>query len=380
MPLPLDEVVAAALAVDHPAEACHRMLDTLRAGLGAEQAMLAQGDQEGRRAIILHRSPKATAPPAVSLIPALRADTPVVLDDDTRTAVLAVGLGLRETPPWCVALSRPSSRPWTAKDRTALGRARPAIALVLDHALLRERLDAELAKHTAATAVRERLVSVLAHELRNPLAPILMWTSTLKRLRKEDPDVLRAAQAIDHAVSLERRLIEDLLDVSRLERGTLTIRRQPIDLRDEVRRMVDLHRSQAEEAHVSMTLDLPAEAVPIQGDAARLGQVIGNLLGNAIKFVPADGRVAVKLGRQGERAVLSVSDSGPGLPPEVRETLFHPFTQGPNARGGLGVGLAVARWLVDLHGGVIEGMPADEQGGATFQVSLPLTTAHTPPS
>ena len=139
--------------------------------------------------------------------------------------------------------------------------------------------------------------------------------------------------------------------------------------------MVDLHRSQAEEAHVVITMDLPAQPVPIDGDAARLGQVIGNLLGNAIKFVPAEGRVAVSLRRDGEQAALSISDSGPGLPPEVRETLFRPFVQGPNARGGLGVGLAVARWLVDLHGGVIEGGPGGEHGGATFQVSLPLTAA-----
>jgi signal transduction histidine kinase len=250
---------------------------------------------------------------------------------------------------------------------------RPSIALVLDNVLVRQRLADEREKHTASMEARERLISVLAHELRNPLAPILMWTSTLKRLRKEDADVLRAAQAIEHAVSLERRLIEDLLDVSRLERSQLTLRRQPIDLRDEVRRMVDLHRSQAEEAHVTVTLDLPTEAVPIDGDAARLGQVIGNLLGNAIKFVPAEGRVAIRLGCNGGQAELTVSDSGPGLPAEVRDTLFRPFVQGPNARGGLGVGLAVARWLVDLHGGVIEGLPGGEHGGATFRVTLPLT-------
>jgi signal transduction histidine kinase len=374
MPLPPDEVVAAALATEDPAEACRRMLDTLRDGLAAEQAMLAHG-AGGRAVIIAHRSSAgAKEPLEIALLPALGTDQPVVLDGAGSAAVLAVGLALRDAPPWCVALARPHARPWTANERDALARLRPLVTLVVENAVARQRLADERARHTAAMTARERLVSVLAHELRNPLAPILMWTSTLKRLRKDDPEVLRATQAIDHAVSIERRLIEDLLDVSRLERGVLTLQRRPMDLRDEVRRMVDLHRTQADEAHVTITLDVPADPVPIEGDSARLGQVIGNLLGNAIKFVPAEGRIGVRLQQQGARAVLSVSDSGPGLPAEVRETLFRPFVQGPNARGGLGVGLAVARWLVDLHGGAIEGVGGGEHGGATFQVSIPLAT------
>lgn len=374
MAVPLDEVVGAAFSSADPAEACRSTLDALRSALGAEEAVFARGDAGGGSATVVHRSPGATEEPAGSiLVPALDVDEPLVLDGAGGADVLAIGLRLREAPPWCVALLRPHAKPWTAHDREALARARPYVALVLDHAVARQRLADQQA---ILSASRGRLIGVLAHELRNPLAPILMWTSTLKRLRKEDAEVLRAAQAIEHAVSLERRLIEDMIDVSRLERGMITLQREPMDLRDEVRRLVDEHRTQATEAQVTVVADLPGGPVLVDGDPARLGQAIGNLLGNAIKFTPVGGLVAVSLHCRGDRAQLSISDTGPGLPAEVQPALFSPFIQGPNARGGLGVGLAVARWLVDLHGGVIEALPGGENGGATFHVALPLRTAH----
>jgi signal transduction histidine kinase len=201
-----------------------------------------------------------------------------------------------------------------------------------------------------------------------------MWTSTLRRLRGGDFEVVRALQAIEHAVSIERRLIEDLVEVSRLERGTLELLPEPIDLRTPTRAAIEAVRGALEESGVSLTEELPSEPVPVVGDPARLLQVVRNLLGNAAKFTPRDGAAAIRLRREGERAHLRVSDTGPGLPPEVGPRLFMPFVQGPNAHGGLGVGLAVARRLVELHGGALEACGPGDLGGTTMVVTLPLGT------
>src|SRR5262249_3061275 len=158
--------------------------------------------------------------------------------------------------------------------------------------------------------------------------PILMWTSTLRRLRQGDAEVLRATQAIDHAVSIERRLIEDLLDVSRLERGVLALSPEPLDLREIVRKIVDLHRPEAEQGQLELVVELPASSAPVCGDPVRLAQLTANLVGNAVKFTPEGGTVTVRLLGCRDAIELSVSDTGPGLPAEVVQHRFAPFVQG----------------------------------------------------
>src|SRR5262249_8137822 len=151
--------------------------------------------------------------------------------------------------------------PWSAAERAALAELRPYLRVVLEHVLLRARLADARAREATAAEEHEQLINSISHELRNPLAPILMWTSTLRRLRGDDAEVLRAATAIGHAVALERRLIEDLLDVSRLGRGVLQVMLETLDLREPIRQAIESRRESLTQARLSLVEELPADAV-----------------------------------------------------------------------------------------------------------------------
>jgi len=368
MRVAVGDIFAGALASAPEDECCH-LLHGLRTAFEADEAFLARAGAPPR---IVHTD-AAAGGVARSAVPeglSFDADGPAEIGAD---GVLALAFHPRDDVPWCLGLVRGTG--WGAPAAKAFGQLRPHLTLVLEHALLRSDLAARRARDAEAATARERMLAMLSHELRNPLAPILMWTSTLQRLRPDDPDVQRAGQAIAHAVSVERRLIDDLVDISRLERGILQLQREPLDLRDVVRKAVELHREQAGNARLALDAELPAEPLAIDGDAVRLAQVLGNLLGNAVKFTPAGGTIAVTLARRGDGAELSVTDSGPGLPAGMAPQLFAPFVQGPNARGGLGVGLAVARLLVELHSGTIEAIPSPKGSGTSLRIRLPLRAA-----
>jgi signal transduction histidine kinase len=145
-----------------------------------------------------------------------------------------------------------------------------------------------------------------------------------------------------------------------------------VNLGDVVGRAVEARRADLAQAGLSVVADPPTAALPVEGDPGRLLQVVEQLLDNAIKFTPRDGTVGVCVARRGDHAELRVSDTGPGLADEVRCRRFAPFVRGPNARGGLGVGLAVARGLVTLHGGTLEALSTGDLGGTTMVVTLPL--------
>jgi len=373
---PLDDVVATVLAAEGPAETYAGLLDTTRAALAADQAVLVCRDAAPGSPAPVHRSPADSETAAVDARELVRGAA------DRRPGEVFVlqgehpGLGLvvraRHGTTWILGLARARGISWTPADREALAALGPSLALGIAVAMLGEDVAAERARELEAESMRQRLLATLSHELRNPLAPILMWTSTLKRLRAEDTEVLRGLQAIEHSVALARRLIEDLTDVSRLERGAIELRHEPVDLRETVLRAIERSREPLAQAGLSVTRELPPDAVPVEGDPARLFQVVDNLIGNAVKFTPPDGRVAIVLARRGENAELRVSDTGPGLAPDVRPRLFMPFVQGRNARGGLGVGLAIARRLVALHRGGIEALPEGDLGGTTIVVTVPL--------
>jgi len=373
----VDAIVTGAAAAVEPEDGCRRALDALREGLQASQAILLRAEERWSPPEVVQRSvapgevPLAIDPEAPGA--ALDAAGPIVIDARSDCpALLALAIHPRSDAAWSVALARPGDRPWTDEERATLAALAPSLTLVLEHALLRRRVASAASPETAA---RGRFLSLLSHELRNPLAPILMWTSTLRRLAHDDPEVERGMRAIEHAVIVARRLLEELSEVSRLERGLLELRRGVLDLRGPVRAAMAGHRSAAEEKHLEVIEDLPATPVPVAGDPDRLRQAIERVVGNAVKFTPAPGTVAASLACDGGHATLRVSDSGPGLPASLLPQLYTPFVQGPNACGGLGVGLAVARWLVQLHGGTIEAVPRGERGGATLVVTLPLHRA-----
>jgi signal transduction histidine kinase/CheY-like chemotaxis protein len=276
--------------------------------------------------------------------------------------------------------------------RDAVGRLFPvqaSISPVRDEGLAASCLVAtdltEQKRQTATAAAEEtwreanrrkdEFLAVLSHELRNPLAAIGIASEILKRLVSEDARVRRATEVVDRQVHHLARLVDDLLDVSRIASGKIALRRESIDLGPLVSRAFETCRLAAGPER-SMRLSLPDEAVSIFGDPTRLSQVVVNLLSNAEKFTRENGRIDVELIRRGQMAVLSVRDDGIGIPPENLERIFDLYTQidrppAPSERG-LGIGLTLVRKLVELHGGDVRAESAGVGCGSAFFVSLPL--------
>ena len=234
-----------------------------------------------------------------------------------------------------------------------------------------------------ASDAKSAFLATLSHELRTPLTPVLL-TASLMESNPALPAQFRADVAsIRRNVERESRLISDLLDLTRIERGTLELDRQDVDLHLLVRSAIDICQR---EASVRLTIDLSAARHTVRGDATRLQQIFWNLVNNAIKFSGPDGSVAVRSYNAGDAAgdgeggiVVEVSDTGIGIDPAVLPRLFNAFEQGDvtpdKRRAGLGLGLAISRKLVDGHGGTIAARSAGAGRGATFSVSLPTVAA-----
>jgi len=221
---------------------------------------------------------------------------------------------------------------------------------------------------------KSEFLAVLSHELRNPLAPIRNSVWILERATPGGEQARRAHAVINRQVTHLTRLVDDLLDVTRISRGKVRLQRARLDLADVVRRTVEDYRTLLE-GHVVATA-LPDEAVWIDGDSTRLGQAIGNLLSNAAKFTPRAGKVSVSLTRTEGEAVLEVADTGEGIDAGTLERLFEPFAQSElsldRSRGGLGLGLALVKGLVELHGGQVSAQSEGPGRGARFSVRIPL--------
>ncbi len=235
------------------------------------------------------------------------------------------------------------------------------------------RLNAELAD---AARRKDEFLATLAHELRNPLAPITNALEVLRLKNPSDPDMRWTRDVIDRQVRQMTRLVDDLLDVARITRGRIELRRERIDAAALVHGAVEAAKPLIAAAGHRLTVDLPPEPLWLDADPTRLTQVLLNLLNNAAKYTPAGGRLSVQVHREGDEAVLAVSDSGIGLAPEHQQSVFEMFSQVVPAlersQGGLGIGLALARGLVELHGGSIAARSAGTGMGSTFIVRLPL--------
>jgi PAS domain S-box-containing protein len=241
-----------------------------------------------------------------------------------------------------------------------------------------ERLQAEEALREADRR-KDEFLAMLAHELRNPLAPITVAAELLSRKAREADQVERIAGVVLRQVKHLTGLVDDLLDVSRVTRGLVVIDRQRVDLRlilaqavEQVMPLIQARRHQ---------LELPAQARPLVvcGDAKRLIQVLANLLNNAAKYTPPDGLLRVEMGIEGNQAQVAVSDNGIGMNADLIARAFELFSQAERdadrAQGGLGIGLAVVKRLVELHGGVISAGSAGPGKGSRFAVVLPLAPA-----
>ena len=249
------------------------------------------------------------------------------------------------------------------------------------HLALDERATAfEKAEHARRLAeeachLKDEFLATASHELRTPLNAIVGWVHVLQSGAVTDDEQRRqAVNAIDRNAKIQTRLIEDLLDVSRMIQGRVSLTVAPLDLRGVIESALETVRHAATAKDIAINLELPPETLPVIGDEHRLQQVIWNLVANAVKYTPRGGEISVALARERGRAMIRVKDSGEGIDPGFLPHVFEPFRQGASAtmRSGLGLGLAIVRRLVDLHGGRITAESAGAGLGATFTVSLPV--------
>jgi signal transduction histidine kinase/ActR/RegA family two-component response regulator len=239
---------------------------------------------------------------------------------------------------------------------------------------LLERERAARMRAERADRSKNEFLAVLSHELRNPLNAIVGWTQLLQRGKV---DVSRAAKIIEQSARLQSQLIEDLLDMSRIESGKLALTKAPLDLTGLVAGASEAMRVLAQEKGVELDLRLESDLKMAAADAVRVNQIVSNLLSNAIKFTPPKGRVIVSLRRRGAQALLKVADTGVGITEDFMPHLFDRFRQADQSTtrryGGLGLGLAIAKHMTELHGGTIEAHSAGLNKGASFIVRLPIT-------
>ena len=223
---------------------------------------------------------------------------------------------------------------------------------------------------------KDEFLAMLSHELRNPLAPIAMAVEIMRLQEPGDDSIVWARDVIARQTAQLTRLVDDLLDVSRITLGKITLNRSALDLRPIVAQAVEAVQPLFTARHHNLAIDVSAEPLPIWGDGARLTQIISNLLNNAARFTADGGHIVLAVRREGARVVLSVKDDGIGIPPDMRERVFDMFTQiewpGQRKQEGLGIGLALVKRLVEMHDGDIEARSAGAGCGSELVVRLPI--------
>lgn len=236
---------------------------------------------------------------------------------------------------------------------------------------------------TRANQAKDEFLAMLGHELRNPLSAMKMALDILRTTRIDDPDARSALEVANRQMRHQRRLVDDLLDVSRVSRGKIALKPQRLDLREVVEDAVTSIESSEAVGRHGFTVDRPAEPVLVDGDPTRLEQVIANLLANAVKYSPEGGRVHVGVQQQGQEAIVGVRDDGMGLDPSAVDRIFDLFAQEDTsldrAAGGLGIGLTLVKRLVEMHGGTVRARSEGRGKGSEFEVRVPLSE-HTPPA
>jgi signal transduction histidine kinase/ActR/RegA family two-component response regulator len=292
----------------------------------------------------------------------------------------ARALGEAEAPEVPAA---PRSSPWPdiAEIRELRGAFGRAAELIRSRSSERDRVEASLrlaeAELRASDQRKDQFLAMLGHELRNPLGVI----STSIHLLNDSPDADESAQLrsmIERQVTHMAKLLDDLLDVSRIAEGRVQMDSKPCDLTEIVRHTVEDHRRPIETSGLSLELSLPDAPLWMLGDEVRLSQALGNVLQNSVKYTEPGGTVSVHLCREGEaeRARLIVSDSGAGMEPEILATAFEPFSQADRtldrSRGGLGLGLALVKGLIELHGGSVCARSDGPGRGSELEIELPL--------
>ena len=398
------DLAAAGRARELAERAAQASADRLAAVVGQPTAGLAQTDLEGHFVLANRRYRELVGRAPDGEMDGTFADT-VHADDRARAA--AVLRGLTAAAPeaavethyaradgslrWVdvtLSLVRDAGLPRSiaivaldATGRHAAEEAARAGDLERGELLARERKARQEAE--AASQAKDEFLAVVSHELRTPLNTLRLWAGVLRNGPRDTQTIARAVDTIDRNTILQARLIEDLLDASRIVSGRLRLTIERMDLAGVIAQATETVRPAAENKTITLSTALDPAAGPVLGDATRLQQVVWNLLANAVRFTPVGGRVAVGLRRAGPEAELTVTDSGRGMAPGLLPRVFDRFRQGESgtmrSHGGLGLGLSIARQIVELHGGTIRAASAGEGRGSTFTVTLPLVAAAVSP-
>jgi PAS domain S-box-containing protein len=231
-----------------------------------------------------------------------------------------------------------------------------------------------------ANRLKDEFLATLSHELRNPLNVVIGYSEILRRNENAKHEfVVKAAETIRRNALAQSQLVSDLLDLSRLQMGKLSLDRQPVSLSTVITEAVETVSAEVKTKAITLSIDLDPEILVVEGDSVRLGQIAWNLLNNAVKFTPAKGEIRVTLAQEGDDAKLIVADSGQGIPPEFLPHVFEIFRQADASssrrQGGMGIGLALVKQLTELHDGRVQADSAGIDRGATFTVWIPLYKA-----
>jgi CheY-like chemotaxis protein len=229
---------------------------------------------------------------------------------------------------------------------------------------------------------KDEFLATLAHELRGPLAPLRNMLEVMKRAGANPELMQQARSTMDRQLVQMTRLIDDLLDVSRISRGRIELKREQLDLASLVQQALEACRPLAEHARHTIDVALPAEPIRVNADPVRLAQVFSNLLNNACKYTAAGGRISLRAESQGSEVVVTIRDNGVGIPADKLSGIFEMFTQVDQSlersQGGLGIGLNLAKRLVELHGGTVAAQSEGAGKGSQFTVRLPIVVADPP--
>jgi signal transduction histidine kinase len=235
----------------------------------------------------------------------------------------------------------------------------------------------------SANELKDQFLATLSHELRTPLNVILGYARLLQRHAVPAQEQQRAFDVIARNAVAQNQLVDDLLDMSRITTGKFRLEPRPIAVATVLADALDSVKPAADAKTIALHVDVDAESATVNADPTRLQQVFWNLLTNAVKFTPKAGRISVALRSEAENAVITISDNGAGIPSEFLPYVFEPFRQAgagfDRTHGGLGLGLAISRQLVELHGGIIQAASRGVGDGATFTIRLPTVIEPTRP-
>ncbi|WP_395747888.1 ATP-binding protein [Prosthecobacter sp.] len=318
------------------------------------------------------------------------ADVPVILltakaDEEMKMNLLIEGVQDYVMKPFLTdeLRSRVRNQLQTKLTRDALRNALDSRSL--DMAVMVRELAAAKSAAETANAAKDNFLAVLSHELRTPLTPALAAVSSLISTPAENEEELRSSlELVCRNIELEARLVDDLLDVTRITRGKLRINSTPVDIHTVLRDALAITQADLRKKDLAVTLELAEGRPLVRGDAARLSQVFCNLLANAAKFTPEGGQVTIRSVKTESTVRVEVADNGIGIASDILPQIFDPFRQGHAGTtrrfGGLGLGLSVAKGLVEAHGGKISVRSGGHDQGATFSVELPVLTDDTMPA